>query len=127
MKFVKSATISDFSIPDFARPDSFGIVIEGYIKIPVDGIYTFSTASDDGSRLFINDLLVVNNDGCHAPSEIEKQIALKKGYHKIKLQYFEALYGNALMVYIRSNNLPHQLIPASMLFKSTELDKALVN
>lgn len=118
MRFVKSASISDFSIPDFARADSFGIVIEGYIRIPEDGIYTFATSSDDGSWLFLNDALLVNNDGCHGPSEIEKQIALKKGYHKIKVQYFEALYGNALSGYIRGANLPYQLIPASMLFRS---------
>jgi hexosaminidase len=118
MSYVKSASISDFSIPDFARADSFGIIIEGYIRIPEDGIYTFSTASDDGSWLFLNDALLVNNDGCHGPSEIENQIALKKGYHRIKVQYFEALYGNALSVYIQGTNLPHQIIPASMLFRS---------
>ena len=118
LTYIKSDIISDFSIPLYAIPDAFGLEFDGYVKIPDDGIYTFSTASDDGCWLYLNDTLLVNNDGCHGPAEIGNQLSLKAGYHKIKLMYFEALYGNALNVFITGNKLPHQLIPSSMLYKS---------
>jgi hypothetical protein len=36
----------------------------GFIQVPGDGVYEFSTESDDGGRLYIHDELVVDNDGC---------------------------------------------------------------
>ena len=117
LTYVKSDVVPDFSIPLYAQPDAFGLEFDGFIKIPANGIYTFSTSSDDGSCLFLDDVLLVNNDGCHGPGEIGNQVSLLAGYHKIKVKYFEALYGNLLTVFIAGKNLPHQLIPPSMLFK----------
>ena len=35
------------------QADYFGFRYTGYIQVPVDGIYTFYTTSDDGSRLYV--------------------------------------------------------------------------
>ena len=35
---------------------------EGYIKIPITGLYTFTTVSDDGNMLFINDQEVLSHN-----------------------------------------------------------------
>ena len=118
MTYIKSDIVSDFSIPAYAIPDAFGLEFNAYIKIPADGIYTFSTSSDDGSCLYLNDVLLVNNDGSHAPREIGHQVLLMAGYHNIKVKYFEALYGNLLKVFITGENMPHQQIPSSMLYKT---------
>jgi hypothetical protein len=72
---------------------------EGFIKINKDGIYSFSTLSDDGSKLFIDDREVVNNDGEHGSVEETGKAALKKGFHKIKVVYFDGGGGNELKVY----------------------------
>ena len=47
------------------RTEKFAFVFEGYIKISKDGVYTFFTESDDGSLLYIDDMLIVDNDGNH--------------------------------------------------------------
>ncbi len=55
-------------------------------------------ASDDGSRLWIDDRLVVDHDGVHGPTEKRGSIALAAGAHRLRLRYFEARYGQALRV-----------------------------
>ena len=52
------------------RPDGWGVVFSGYIDIPADGLYTFTVNSDDGSRLFIAGVQVVDNDGSHSATEV---------------------------------------------------------
>ncbi len=61
----------------------------GFIEISETGEYTFSTNSDDGSRLFIDNNLVVDNGGVHGLEKVEGKIHLLKGLHKIKIQYFQ--------------------------------------
>lgn len=47
------------------NPGRFIYAYDSYIQIDVTGTYTFFTRSDEGSRLYINGTLVVNNDGIH--------------------------------------------------------------
>ena len=58
--------------------------------MPKDGIYTFTTGSDDGSKLWIGEQLVVDNDGLHAYHEAQGQVALQAGVHAIRVEYFDA-------------------------------------
>ena len=76
-------------IPDDVS-GNIGLVFNGYIDIPADGVYAFYTYSDDGSRLFIDDELVVDNDGLHSREERTGSIALRKGFHKFALRYFDS-------------------------------------
>ena len=69
--------------------ERFGIVFEGIITAPKAGEFTFATASDDGSQLFINDALVVNNDGVHGTQMKSGKIKLTKGEHRLRVTYFE--------------------------------------
>jgi len=50
---VKTGTLINFSLSPAERGDYFGFKYTAYIEVPVDGIYTFYTTSDDGSRLYI--------------------------------------------------------------------------
>ena len=47
----------------------YGIKFTGFVKVPAEGLYTFYTKSDDGSRLYLGDRLVVDNDGLHGAAE----------------------------------------------------------
>jgi hypothetical protein len=84
------------SIAGAAAEDHFAYCFTGYIDIPADGIWWFSTKSDDGSALYIDGVCVVNNDGSHSPVVVEGQIPLKKGLHPYKLLYFEDYEGQEL-------------------------------
>ena len=52
-------------LPDFTETSHFAMRWRGMISIPVAGDYTFQTTSADGSMLYIDQQLVVNNDGKH--------------------------------------------------------------
>lgn len=69
--------------------DQVGAVIEGYVWALSDGIYTFSTNSDDGSKLYIGDELVVNNDGLHGMVTKSGTIPLASGWHRVRIEFFE--------------------------------------
>jgi hypothetical protein len=71
------------------REDHFALVIEGYIEIPATGIRTFYINSDDGSKLYINDELLIDHDGDHSAMSKTGQTILAKGKHKIKIEYME--------------------------------------
>jgi hypothetical protein len=95
---------------------SFGIVYDGYLRVPRDGVYRFFLLSDDGSRLVIDGETVANNDGVHGPTEVLGEIALKSGDHPFTLLYFQGSGGKALSVWYEGPGIPRQVIPPMQLF-----------
>ena len=93
---VESGIMPEPSIKGARQEDHFGYIFSGLINVPEDGVYTFQTRSDDGSVLYIDHELVVNNDGSHAAIPATGFIALKKGVHPYMLYYFEDYEGEHL-------------------------------
>ncbi|MEE9430621.1 MAG: family 20 glycosylhydrolase, partial [Melioribacteraceae bacterium] len=116
MEFQNVIMLNNFTIPTNIEKDFFGIEFDGYIKILEDGIYTFYLSSDDGSKLIINDKLVIDNDGIHGMIEVKNKVALSKGYHSIKLIYFDNKFGEGLEVNVSSAKMEKQIVPSSMLY-----------
>src|SRR5688572_32220865 len=71
------------------RFEWFGIVYRGNFKPGSPGLYRFQLLSDDGSKLFIDDSLIINNDGIHAEASGFKDIELNASEHTIEVQYFQ--------------------------------------
>ena len=113
---VESGRINNFSLSPAKTEDHFAFEYHAYIKIPADGIYQFYINSDDGAVLFIDDKEIINNDGGHSPRLKKGSIGLKKGYHKIKVLYFEDYMGNVLDVGISGLILRPGKIRDDMLF-----------
>ena len=61
----------------------------GSIGLEVPGEYTFQTRSDDGSRLYIDRQLVVDNDGDHSAASVAGQVVLSAGKHEITIIFYE--------------------------------------
>ncbi len=55
LKPVKTGVVGNFDPTVKERTDNIGIEFTGLVETPKDGLYTFSTKSDDGSRLFIGE------------------------------------------------------------------------
>jgi hypothetical protein len=96
--------------------DKFALVLSGTIKIPKSGKYTFYLNSNDGSRLFIDDKLIVSNDGPHGALEKKNSLWLQKGKHLLRIQYFQAGGGYHLELSISGEDIQKRNIPSSMLF-----------
>ncbi|MDB6079173.1 MAG: hypothetical protein JWO82_2920, partial [Akkermansiaceae bacterium] len=94
----KTGTVDSFTLDPRNREDQFAFVYTGQISTPTAGDYTFYTSSDDGSKLFIDGALVVNNDGSHGNSEKSGIVTLTSGIHQIRVEYFENGGGQSLDV-----------------------------
>lgn len=98
------------------KPRAYGMIFEGYINILQDGVHVFSTTSDDGSQLLIDDNLIVDNDGKHAVFQLTSSVHLLKGFHKIKINYFQAGGSGELRVYMAEPGQTKHELPAGILF-----------
>ena len=107
---------TNISVAPKKRTDKFALEYTGYIRIVKDGIYTFFTQSDDGSKLFIDDEEVVDNDGDHGTVEKEGRAALRKGFHKIRVLYFDSGGGNELNVLMQPPGGTKQQLSKEILF-----------
>lgn len=115
IRLVKSGTANKFGIELRQTDDAFGFLFDGYINAPDDGEYTFFSASDDGSRLFIDGKLVVSNDGDHPADEKSGKITLAKGDHAIRLSYYENSGQESLTVSWQGPGFQKQEIPSGVL------------
>jgi hypothetical protein len=115
-KFIKQGTLKNFSLKPMQRNDFFGIEYNTWIKIPKDAIYKFYAYSDDGSKVFIDDTLVVDNDGSHSTQRADGKIALKAGYHKMKVLYFESYMSENIEIGISARENTEMPIPNDMLY-----------
>ena len=103
LKFRNKLIVDKVEVPnDSTLIDDYGLEFTGYINIREDGIYTFSTSSDDGSRVLINDQLVVDNDGIHGMITKSGKVALRKGKHAILVQFFQGNYGASVKVEMKN-------------------------
>ncbi len=73
-----------------------GLRIEGTISVEATDVYRFNLGSDDGARLWIDGELVVDHDGLHSASGKTGAIALVKGAHTVRVDYFNKTGGAAL-------------------------------
>src|SRR5690606_31387762 len=87
-----------------------------YIEISEAGEYTFYTTSDDGSALFINDQIVVDNDGLHAEQEKSGTLTLEKGKHAIRATFFEKTGKEVFNVSYEGPGFSKKTIPQTVLF-----------
>ena len=67
----------------------FGIQYRGVITIKESGLYRYRVLSDDGSKLYIDDILVIDNDGIHESISRAGEIYLAPGTYPIRVDYFQ--------------------------------------
>ena len=81
--------------------DGFSVRWTGFVRVATTGSYNFQTVSDDGVRLYVNNLLVINNWTVHGPTtDTSAAITLTAGTSvPITLEFFD----NTLGAQIRLN------------------------
>lgn len=88
----------------------------GIVRCPVDATYQFFTESDDGSQLFIDDKLVVDNGGAHAMRERAGEIQLSAGDHSLRLDFVQGEGEAGLRLSWAFQGRDKEVIPAAALF-----------
>lgn len=102
-----SKLIQEFITESMQMPNDFkgfaGLIFEGYFEVKSDDVYTFELASNDGSMLYVDNTLIINNDGPHGNKAKTGQKALSKGWHKMYAEYFDLDSGGNFSVKIKSS------------------------
>jgi uncharacterized repeat protein (TIGR01451 family) len=76
-------------LPPAVQRDFFVQIWEGVLFVPSSGVYQFNISSDDGSWLYIDDQLLINNGGLHAISTAYGSRQLSAGFHPFKVYMYE--------------------------------------
>ncbi|MCL1921348.1 MAG: PA14 domain-containing protein [Kiritimatiellaeota bacterium] len=108
----------NFPPPYHSSAEGFQVLWKGRILIPEDDTYTFYTASDDGSMLFIDGQTIVRNNSMQGVTEKSGEVALTAGLHDIAISYYQGGGGYGFMVRIQGGGLEYQDIPNTMLFSA---------
>lgn len=123
-----TGTVANFDVDalqalvDPGDTDTFSIRYTGSIMIRADDTYTFFTTSDDGSKLYINGVEVVDNDGAHGSRERSGSIFLTEGIYPLTVEFFERTGGENLSVAYESSTIAKGDIPFSVLVLATVCD-----
>ncbi len=80
---------NSFNPSDYDTGDRFALKFTSELTVTTGGTYTFSTSSDDGSKLFVNGVEVVDNDGLQATATETGTIGLSPGTYVVEIIYFE--------------------------------------
>lgn len=105
------------------RTDDYALVFTGFVDLPTEGIWQFRVTSDDGSRLFIDDELVVDNDGIHPPVARSCVRRLAAGLHAIRVEFFERGNGEVLRLEFSGPGQTWTEIPASAFRRPAAADE----
>ena len=116
LKPVTTKIVTSVSHSVAGRDSLFSIEFEGYILIPTDGVYGLYVRSDDGSKLVIDGTEPVMNDGVHGMVEEGRTFPLAKGYHKLKIDYFQQVGGKGLEFLVEVPGEKKEIVPPSWLF-----------
>ncbi len=115
---VKSGAVADIDLTPRRRELQWAIRFRGLIRVPSTGVYRFYVRSDDGSRLWIDERPVVDNDGLHSAHEEAGVVALEAGLHSITVAMFEQSGGFELEAGWSGPGFARQRLPPGVLFRA---------
>ena len=91
--------IQTFSLAPKTQEDYFNFRFDGFLLITKEGTYQFRMGSDDGSRLKLENNLIIENDGTHdfkVVTSANRQ--LTKGAHRITVDFFDYVESDSISV-----------------------------
>ena len=134
---VQTDQVTGLRINDIMPKNDYGVIFEAELPIATDGDYTFTLASDDGSRLRIGDQELAV-DGIHPRETRQATFRLEKGTHPIRIEFFNAGGGAELSLKMREPGIgdvdiaaliadPDNPIPSELLPSQFEPNRELVD
>jgi glucose/arabinose dehydrogenase len=108
--------------------DTFSVRWTGQVQPLYSETYTFSTTTDDGLQLYVDDRLIIDHLRDQAPTEKTGTITLEAGRrYNIRMDYYENA-GNALArLAWASPSQVKQIIPNSQLFDSVAANPGILS
>lgn len=113
--FVHEFSLNELNMEEM---DHFAVLFTTQFDIPTDGQYTFGVISDDGSKVYVDGKIIIDNDGSHSAEMKRGKVELTKGMHDIKVEYFDDYMGQKLELFYSSSTLPMQTLPFARFTKN---------
>ena len=109
---------STFRFENLPSKENYGCLFTGYLEIEKDGHYIFGLDSDDGSKFYLADKLLIDNDGLHATGNTRSSIVpLAKGFYPVRIEYFQGAGRTAVdLVYLPPGTRQPEKIPFERLY-----------
>jgi len=86
------------------------------LEIAIADVYTFSTTSDDGIRLWLDDQILINNWTDHGPmDDYSRPIELAAGVHRLRVEWYDLQAGATLQLWWETPSMDRRIIPAGPL------------
>jgi hypothetical protein len=95
------------------RSDEYALVFTGFVEVPTEGLWRFGATSDDGSRVWVDQQLVVDNDGLHGAICKTGLRRLAAGLHAVRIEFFERAGAEVLTLHWSGPQQPWGEVPAS--------------
>ncbi|MDX2021958.1 MAG: PA14 domain-containing protein [Deltaproteobacteria bacterium] len=97
--------------------DTFSVRWTGKVRAPSTEAFTFYTISDDGIRLLINGVPLIDQWNDHAPTEHSGTINLVAGQtYDVVLEFFEAYGGATARLFWSTPTRAREIIPTALLY-----------
>ena len=84
---------ADFKTKIAGRNAWFGVHFRGSLNLVKAGDYEFCLNSDDGAQLYLDEGLILNNDGVHEAAEVCESFTVEPGEYQLDLLWFQAERG----------------------------------
>ncbi len=108
--------VNDASLQGISLTTNFAARFIGFLVIPTAGQWWFSLTSDDGARVYLNNTLILDNDGTQHLATAAVSIGpltLPAGRLPLRVEYFQFLALTSISLNWAAVGIPNQNIPAS--------------
>jgi hypothetical protein len=122
---VATGSAEAISTDAHAHADNYGFVFDGYVKVPVDGGYTFSLASRDGGQVEVNGKVIATSPAAwpqvcgtvgNAVQLASGSVGLKAGLHHLRVTMTQKSGEDAFALRWQGPGIPLSVIPRDVLF-----------
>jgi hypothetical protein len=105
----------DEGLPADKRATNFAIRYESPLVVVTDATYEFRLIADDGALFYIDDTLIVDNDGSHAAQEKKGAAHLIPGAHYMRVDYLQGSTKSiALQLLVKSATMAEKPLGAQL-------------
>jgi S1-C subfamily serine protease len=103
-----------------SRDEHYELLIEGLLQVDEAGVYRLGLNSDDGSRLYVHDQLLIDNGGNHAAITRTGWVDLQAGLHPIRIEFYEDEGGQELEFLMARDDAELAPVAAEQLFHQVD-------
>jgi len=130
LKPVATGSAETISADAHGHGNNYGFVFDGYVKVPIDGGYTFNLASRDGGLIEVDGKTIATNPAVwpqvcgsegNSVQSASGSVGLKSGLHRLRVAMTKKTGEDAFALRWQGPGMPVSSIPAEALFHKVEV------